>query len=484
VLVALALLAALVAVPVPVAGTPNTVRLVVTMRAGTSHARADRLAAVPGGRLVGRIDQLDVRVVEVPATVVEAARSRWARTPGVLSVETDGVVRIDWIPPDPMWEEQWEQRQVRAPRAWNLERGERTTVVAVVDTGVQRTHPDLALRLVKGRDFVNQDANPADDNGHGTKVAGVIAATANSRGVAGMCNKCRIMPVKALAANGTGLWTVAARGIVWAADHGADVINLSFGGPTGGPILQEAIQYARDKGAVVIGSAGNNGSTAPFYPGAFPEVLSVAASDDFDLRFDWSNASTSWVEMAAPGCTWTTKVTSVFDSFCGTSAAAPIVSGIAALVRSARPSYGPSQVETILKGSTVQTPFAFTRFGRIDAYKAVYRAIHGQTPSTHWLQPEPPLLDPPAEVTPRRGAHAGYRFDLWGAMMRGGGVITTVRTFAHTSKLSEIPGREGSWFYLIDGPLAGHWVAESSEIFLSPAASPTPTPSPSLAPSP
>ena len=121
-------------------------------------------------------------------------------------------------------------------------------------------------------------AGPADDNGHGTSVAGVIAATANSIGVVGMCNRCRIMPIKALAANGTGLWTVVAKGIVWAADHGADVINMSFGGPVGGDILQNAIRYARDRGVVVVGSAGNYGTTAPFYPGAFPEVFSVAAS--------------------------------------------------------------------------------------------------------------------------------------------------------------------------------------------------------------
>ena len=247
-LLTLSLLAASAAVPVPVAGAPSTVRLVLTLRPGTSHSHADRLANVPGGKLVARIDQLNVRVVEVPAAAVANARGRWARLAEVVSVETDGLVSVDWIPPDPLWNNQWEQRQVRAQKAWDLERGERTTIVAVVDTGVQLKHPDLAVRLVPGHDFVNNDATPADDNGHGTSVAGVIAATANSIGVTGMCNRCRIMPVKALAANGTGLWTVAAKGIIWAADHGADVINLSFGGPTGGDVLQNAIRYAREQG--------------------------------------------------------------------------------------------------------------------------------------------------------------------------------------------------------------------------------------------
>ena len=477
-LLALLLLAASAAVPVPVAGAPTTVRLVLTMRPGTSHAHADRLTKVAGGKLVARIDQLNVRVVEVPAAAVANARSRWARLADVVSVETDGMVRIDWTPPDPLWPKQWEQRQVRTERAWNLERGERTTIVAVVDTGVQLNHPDLAVRLVPGRDFVNNDGRPADDNGHGTSVAGVIAATANSIGVTGMCNKCRIMPIKALAANGTGLWTVAAKGIVWAADHGADVINMSFGGPTGGATLQNAIRYARDKGAVVVGAAGNYGTTAAFYPGAFPEVISVAASTFDDLRYNFSNSSTSWVEVAAPGCVWSSKLHSEFGSFCGTSAAAPMVSGIAALVRSARPRMSRPQVESILKSATVEVPFQFTRFGRIDAYKAVYRAVNGKIPVSHTLKPSAPLLDPAQEVTLLAGDHAGYRFGASGAILRGAGLITNATSFAHTSKRSTIPSRSGFWYQLVDGPLAGYWVAESSDVFLTPTATPTPTPSP------
>ena len=477
-LLALSLLAASTAVPVPVAGAPATVRLVVTVRAGTTHSHADRLANVPGGRLVERIDQLSVRVVEVPAAAVANARSRWARSAEVVGVELDGVLSADWIPPDPLWTKQWEQRQVRAERAWNLERGERTTIVAVVDTGVQLNHPDLAVRLVPGRDVVNNDGRPADDNGHGTKVAGVIAATANTIGVTGMCNRCRIMPIKALAANGTGFWTVAAKGIIWAADHGADVINMSFGGPTGGEILQNAIRYARDQGAVVVGSAGNYGTTAPFYPGAFPEVFSVAASTPYDLRYEWSNSSASWVEVAAPGCTWSSALHSTFDGFCGTSAAAPMVSGIAALVRSARPRMARSQVEAILKAATIQVPFSFTRFGRIDAYKAVHRAVKGHVPSTAALHPSPPLLEPAAEVTMLAGDHAGYRFGASGAILRGAGVSFDDTTFAHTSKRSTIPTRGGFWYQLVDGDLAGYWVSESSKVFLTPTATAAPTPSP------
>jgi subtilisin family serine protease len=478
-LLTVALLAASAAMPLSVTAASSTVRLVLTLRAGTSHAHADRLAeSVPGGRLVGRIDRLGVRVVEVPAGAVANARSRWARMAEVLRVEADGLVSADWTPPDPMWGNQLEQRLVRAPKAWELERGARSTIVAVVDTGVQLKHPDLSLRLVQGRDFVNKDARPEDDNGHGTSVAGVIAATANSVGVAGLCNKCRIMPVKALAANGTGFWTVAAKAIVWAADHGADVVNLSFGGPTGLGALQDAIRYARAKGVMVVGSAGNYGTTARFYPGAYPEVFSVAASTAFDLRYDWSNSSTSWVEVAAPGCTWTTRWHSLYGTFCGTSAAAPMVSGIAALVRSARPGIGRFQVEAILKAATAEVPFPFTRFGRVDAYEAVYRAINGNIPSTRALKPSAPLLNPAPEVTLLAGRHAGYRFDTNGAILRGAGISTEAMTFAHTSKRTTIPSRSGFWYWIVDGDLAGYWVAESSRVYLTPAPTPTSPPAP------
>ena len=142
-LLTVSLLAASAVMPLSVTAAPNMVRLVLTVRPGTSHAHADRLAAMPGGRLVSRIDQLGVRVVEVPAAAVANARSRWARMAEVLRVEADGLIRTDWTPPDPMWGNQLEQRLVRAPLAWDLERGERSTIVAVVDTGVQLNHPDL-----------------------------------------------------------------------------------------------------------------------------------------------------------------------------------------------------------------------------------------------------------------------------------------------------------------------------------------------------
>jgi thermitase len=488
-LAGVALLAGSVASPLAAAGAPppaarhGFVRLAVTFKAGTPDAVAGRVAR-SAGKVVNAIDALRVRVVQVPAAAVDQIRKAWSTNPHVERVETDGRVAATWIPPDPMWAQQWEKRQVRGPRAWNVERGTYRTVVAIVDTGVQLNHPDLSSRIVDGYDFVNHDRRPSDDNGHGTAVAGVVAASSNALGVAGMCSRCKLMPVKALDANGIGLWTVAAKAITWAADHHADVINLSFGGPTGGSTLGNAIAYARSKGAVVVAAAGNFGSQDLFYPGAFAGVISVAASSEWDLQYSWSDYSTSWVDVAAPGCTWATRRGSSYGSFCGTSAATPMVSGIAALLDSARPGISRREIESILTSATIQTPWAFTRFGRIDAYKAVYRAVHGTWPTTPQLLPGRPLLVPEDDVTLLAGNRFGYRFDTYGAMIRGRSAKLGTDEAVHASKRTTIPGRPGHFLYVTDGDLAGYWVPESDWAFLTPDPTPTPTPTPSASPSP
>lgn len=474
-----------ITVPLPLAGAQGKVRMVLTMAPGTAAAEADALARATGAAVVGSIPQLNVRVVELPAAAVRNARAGWIADARVAGVETDGLVSVDWTPSDPLWAYQWEQRQVRAPRAWDLTRGAASTVVAVVDTGVQASHPDLAGQLVAGYDFVNDDRYPADDNGHGTAVAGVVAALAsNGIGVAGGCPSCRVMPIKTMGEEGTGYWSVAAQGIVWAADNGADVINLSFGGPSGGSTLYNAIAYARAKGALVVASAGNSGSTQAFYPAAFDNVVSVAASTSLDLRYSWSNYSTSWVTMAAPGCTHATVRWNSYRSFCGTSAAAPVVSSVAALVESRRSALNDDEIEELLLASTVGTPYPFTRTGRIDAYAAVHRAAHGTAPSTVLLRPSSPLLAAGTRLAFASGAHYGYRFDTSGAIVGTRAMHLGADSGAETSKRQLIPDRSGYWFYVTNGGLAGYWIPESSRVYLAPAATPTPTPSPTPAPTP
>ena len=172
---------------------------------------------------------VSTRVVSVSVLRRWSAIRALNADPRVVSVELDATASVAVEPNDPSWGKQWGPRRVRAPQAWSMSTGSRETIIAIVDTGVDETQPDLRGRVMRGWDFHNNDARPRDDNGHGTAVAGVAAAAGNDRvGIAGMCWRCRIMPVKVLNANGSGSHSNIAAGIIWAADHGADVINLSL----------------------------------------------------------------------------------------------------------------------------------------------------------------------------------------------------------------------------------------------------------------
>ena len=353
-----------------VLGYPSSGRLAA--RELERQLGADRIAAIP---------ELDTDVVEVTperaAAVVAALRS----SPFVRYAEPDRLIRALGTPNDELWPTQWSPRKTNAPRAWDLTTGSSHVVVAVVDTGVDPSQPDLRGKLVPGYDFVNGDAAPGDDNGHGTAVAGVAAASSNNGiGVAGYCWLCRIMPVKVLGANGQGYSSTLAQGIVWATDHGARVINASLGGPDGDAAVAAAAQYAWMHGSLLVAAAGNDGSSALDYPAALPGVLSVGASDQGDRLYGFSNSGAS---LAAPGENSTTARGDAYERFLGTSSAAPVVSGIAALALSAAPDAGPAELSQALEQTAV--PIPGVTFGRVDAYETVHALAPGLRPpaSTH-----------------------------------------------------------------------------------------------------
>ncbi|TJY43406.1 peptidase S8 [Cohnella pontilimi] len=255
------------------------------------------------------------------------------------------------VPNDTLYSKyQWNLPEIETERGWNWGKGNDKVVVAVVDTGVQSDHPDLKGRLVPGVNIVDPSKPPEDDVGHGTHVAGIIAAQVNNNeGVAGLTWYTKIMPVKALDSSGSGSTYSVAEGIIWAVDHGADVINMSLGNYAQAQFLHDAVRYAHDHGVVLVAASGNDNTDRPGYPAAYPEVLAVAATDPGSVKAEYSNYG-DYIDVAAPG----TQIASTYPgsryaALSGTSMACPHVSALASLVRSANPELSNDEVMDLLR---------------------------------------------------------------------------------------------------------------------------------------
>ena len=271
-----------------------------------------------------------------------------------------------YVPNDPLWPASWSLAKVRAPVAWRVTTGSPDVVVAVLDTGVDQAHPDLRGALVPGWDAVHEDPQADDDHGHGTAVAGVIAARSNNAiGVAGACGRCSLMPIKVIDAAGTGTTADIVEGLTWAADHGADLINLSFVMSGRDDRVAAAIDYARARGSLVVAATGNTGAGGgTTFPASHPGVVSVTATDGADKRYSWSTHG-GWVSLAAPGCSQSTFPGGGYGEFCGTSSAAAFASGGLALVRSAVRNASSEIVYSMVATSAVPVG-GFVASGRID----------------------------------------------------------------------------------------------------------------------
>ncbi|MFO0586768.1 MAG: S8 family peptidase [Polyangiaceae bacterium] len=296
----------------------------------------------------------------------KAARvlSEIAADPRIEHVEPLARVQAFFMPDDPKLAEQWHMERIGAPRAWDFATG-RGVTVAVVDTGIAcETHGPfnkgtdlLQTDCVEGWSFITNDTHANDDQGHGTHVAGTIAqSTNNGFGATGVAFHARLMPVKVLNEQGWGSTADVADGIRWAADHGANVINLSLGGPRNSSVLEDAVKHALSKGAVVVAAAGNSGGSVG-YPGATEGVIGVSASDPDDKLAKFSSRGKG-VDIAAPGVKVTQQTIcnrgrdkcEQFPAYNGTSMASPHVAGAAALVMSLGVTE-PAAVEAALKST-------------------------------------------------------------------------------------------------------------------------------------
>jgi len=336
------------------------------------------------------------------ATDAESVRDLLLALPGVRYVERNYLV---FTCNDPLSSQQWGLTRIQAAQAWAIATPQRTVYLAIIDTGVDATHPDLAQRVrrysngtVYGYNTQLNNANTHDFHGHGTHCAGIAAAhTGNGVGIAGVASTApvQIMPVKVLNDQGIGTMTDVARGIIWAADNGAHVLSLSLGGNAGTQQLADAVNYAWNRGCVVVAAAGNNGSNAPFYPAAYENALAVAASDPNDRLTDFSQYGT-WVDIAAPGSSILSTVPgNRYEAWSGTSMACPHVAGAAALIWSCVPSLTNQQLRLALENNAdpVQ-PYWFGGIGegkgRLNLYRALQAALQMEnTPTVSQLTLDP-----------------------------------------------------------------------------------------------
>lgn len=293
------------------------------------------------------------------------------------------------VPSDPLITA-WTYEAANLPAAWDVTTGSENVSIAILDSGVQATHPDLVGGVDPGYDFVDRDGDPADVLGHGTAVAGIAAARANNGlGAAGACWSCRIVPLRVLGLEGFARFATMALAIDDAVARGAAVVNLSLYGEDRNGALEASIRRASAAGVVVVAAAGNEGTTTPQYPAAYADVLGVAATDENGGLAVYSSRG-DWVKLAAPGCTPTTQLGGGFGAGCGTSGAAPVVAGIVGLMRAQAPFASVAQIEAALAAGAV--PVGGVRSGRVDALAALQR-----------LGRPGPALQPTVEGTPLPG---------------------------------------------------------------------------------
>ncbi|MFQ6054061.1 MAG: S8 family serine peptidase, partial [Candidatus Bathyarchaeia archaeon] len=283
------------------------------------------LLAANNGVIVRRLVEIDVVLVRVEEVSAKSFTHSLSKSKKVRFIERNALVRLppfearpvaeapevgrQGIPDDGFWSSdpltglgQWNMRVINAPEGWEIQRGDSSILVAVLDTGIRATHLDLLDNYVPlGFNWVDGTSDTSDDNGHGTHVAGIIAAeTNNSYGIAGLA-QVGVMAEKVLDADGVGTWADTASGIIHAADAGADIICMSLGGYEYSLTAESAVEYAYSKGCLLIASAGNDGVDTPLYPAAFENVVAVGATyGEPDTLAPYSNYG-PWMELTAPG---------------------------------------------------------------------------------------------------------------------------------------------------------------------------------------
>lgn len=351
-----------------------TGHILVKPRNAVNDADFGALIGRHGGRDYGSLRATRMHIVTVEAGQEESAIQALALAPEVEYAELDRLVEPETTTAnDPNYGNAWHLATLGAPTAWDVAKGSGVTV-AILDSGIDGTHPDLVGNLVAGWNLVDNNSNTSDVYGHGTEVAGVVGALSNNGiGVTSIAWQTQLMPVRVAQTSGSAYISTIASGITWAADHGARIANASFATLTGSPSIQSAANYMRSKGGLVVVSAGNSGTLDTTTDST--AVISVSATTSSDALASWSSYG-SYIDVAAPGSgIWTTKMGGGYAPVSGTSFSSPVTAGVLALMMSANPTLSNNDLETLLKNSAVDlgTPGydQYYGHGRIDAAAAV-----------------------------------------------------------------------------------------------------------------
>ena len=373
------LFAALSAVAAPPQGSTT---LLIQPRVGVPNHVLEKQLATHGAEVVGEIGAIGVKLVNVPDQAAHPLMKALANTPHINFVEEDAAIALEATPNDPSFVNQWHHTTIQSEQAWDNNHGDNITI-AILDTGIDPDHPDLASKLRHGWNAVSQNSDWHDIHGHGTQVAGSAAAIANnSIGVAGVAWNADILPVRVTnnADTGTAYVSDIARGLTWAADQGADVANISYG-VSSSDTISSAAGYLQSKGGVAVVSAGNEGTDYGIEDKH--TMITVSATNNSDAMASWSNFGNN-IDIAAPGTNiLTTANGGGYGAVAGTSFSSPITAGVVALIKSTNPTLIVQQVEEILESTADDRGTTgwdiYYGHGRLNANAAVIAALNTQT---------------------------------------------------------------------------------------------------------
>lgn len=333
-----------------------------------------------GASIERHIDSIGVHVLKLPAgRAADAVAQAMNNHPDVEFAEVDSLIPAASIPNDPYYKSQWHLPRIQAPAAWNTTVGDSGLIVAIIDTGVDGTHPDLASKMVPGWNFYDNNSNTSDIEGHGTATAGTVAAIGNNgTGVSGVIWNCLIMPIRISDPTSNATYSAAASAITYAADHGARVANMSYAMYMSSTVLSAAKYFqSKNGGGVLAMSSGNSGG--PWSSSWTSSALVVGATDPND-NLSYYSTTGAMVSLTAPGDSiYTTANGGGYRYGTGTSFSSSIVAGVAALLFSVNPKLTGVQVQNILEKTADDLgPAGWDSsfgYGRVNAANAVAMAL-------------------------------------------------------------------------------------------------------------